>query len=181
MNLTLTSGSNTKKTSKLSSFFRRGQGSSTGSDVPSSSTLATVDGSTPGLTPRASNNTSALTSLGSPANSTVQPPALKPHDEVEARVRDPLLLWTLPRNTAANHPYLGKIALRVQREGEQYLTISTHILNNAYMMKSTFRSTKRAGASVDDLKNKVGIYLGKQCVSDSALIAWVAELKCLLE
>lgn len=163
INMTQTSGSNSKKGFRLPSIFRKGHG-------PSSSTLATAGGSTPGLTPAPSNSTSILTSFGSSANSSVQQPALKTHDEIEAKVRDLPTFWKIDRNAAATHPYLGKIALRVQRGGVHYLTLSTHVLNNAFMMKAIFRNSQRSGGSVEDLKDKLCILSGKQRVSDRALL-----------
>jgi hypothetical protein len=45
------------------------------------------------------------------------------------------------------------------------LTLSTHILNNAFMVKA-----KRSGGSVEDLKEKVRILLGKQRVRDGTIV-----------
>jgi len=67
----------------------------------------------------------------------------------------------------STHPYLGKVALRTQFRGEQYLTVSTHVLSNAFMMKPAFNfwKSRTNGASVQDLLTNVGVYFGGKLVS----------------
>jgi hypothetical protein len=120
------------------------------------------------------NNPSTQTSLTNPsllasrvsAISITAPLALGTCDEIEAKLVDSLLL-ARDANATATHSYKGKIALRVQRDGLQYLTLSTHVLNDAFKMRPIFGNAKIPGGSVDDLKRGLVISVGKQKVSTS--------------
>jgi len=115
--------------------------------------------------------TSESSSAGGTSATSTAPPSfrtriLKNNDEVEARVLNKGIGYK--QDGDSTHPYLGKVALRTQFEGEKYLTVSTHVLNNAFMMKPTFNfwKSRTMGASVQDLLTNVGVFVGGQLVSD---------------
>ena len=109
---------------------------------------------------------SNTTSSTSATQSVIQTVTLKTNDYVEAR--KPNTKQDLGGNGDPHHPYSGKVALRTKYGNSEYLTVSTHVLHNAFAMKTSFffRKSKSPGGSTQDLKKKLEIYKGKCKVSD---------------
>jgi hypothetical protein len=156
--MTQTSGRK-EKTSFRNLFKRLGKGQNSLETTP------------PTVLPKSN---SALASRTTSSESSIRLPSLETHHEVEARFKR-TGIFTQDRKAANQHPYLGKVALRVELGGVQYLTISTHILNNAFRMKTIIGKARRSGASKQQLRDEISIFYQKKNVS---VLSRLIEKRC---